>query len=264
MKTRPQCKSPIEIKGRTIGGDVPLICLPLVSKDRGDLLRQARQAVAFAPDMFEWRVDAFEHAGGLDHVLGALKALRAVIEPYPLLFTCRSREEGGMASLSEQMRLDLITSALATGHVDLVDIEISSGHDLLGAVLRAGREFDVKVMLSSHDFHTTPSEEDIVKTLIRAESSGADIAKIAVMPRCVMDVLTLFKATLQARTEHLQIPMVTMAMGDQGRITRLAGGLFGSDITFARGETASASGQMGIKELHHALTLLYPDASAKS
>jgi 3-dehydroquinate dehydratase-1 len=214
--------------------------------------------------MFEWRVDAFEHAEGTDRILGALKALKAVIEPCPLLFTCRSREEGGMASLSGKMRLELITSALASGLVDLVDIELSGDHELLGEVLRAGTELNVKVMLSSHDFLTTPSQEDIVNTLTRAEELGADIAKTAVMPRSVKDVLTLFKATLQARTEHLHIPMATMAMGDLGRITRLAGGLFGSDITFARGDKASASGQIGIKELRQALTLLYPDASAKS
>jgi len=256
---RPQCKNPIEIKGRTIGGDVPLVCLPLVSRERGDLVRQARQARGFAPDLFEWRVDAFEHAERVDHSLAALQALRTVIEPYPLLFTCRIREEGGMASISRQMRLDLVTSALATGLVDLVDIEMANDHAFLDAVLRAAAEFEVKVMLSSHDFQTTPAEADIVNTLIQAEDTGADIAKIAVMPRSIKDVLTLFRATLKARTEHLHIPMVTMAMGDEGRITRLAGGLFGSDITFARGEEASASGQIAIKELRQALTLMHPE-----
>ena len=67
----------------------------------------------------------------------------------------------------------------------------------------------------------------------------------------------LLSATLKARTEALEIPIVTMSMGAEGVVTRLAGGLFGNDITFAIGKNASAPGQIPIGELRRAMAVLY-------
>jgi 3-dehydroquinate dehydratase I len=50
---------------------------------------------------------------------------------------------------------------------------------------------------------------------------------------------------------------VTMAMGALGGISRIAGGLFGSDITFAMGEDASAPGQIPIDRLRQAMEVVY-------
>ena len=54
------------------------------------------------------------------------------------------------------------------------------------------------------------------------EKLGADIAKIAVMPRCPEDVLTLLTATVTARRQ-LTCPVVTMAMAGTGLISRVWG-----------------------------------------
>jgi 3-dehydroquinate dehydratase-1 len=48
-----------------------------------------------------------------------------------------------------------------------------------------------------------------------------------------------------------------MSMGPEGGLTRVAGGLFGSDLTFAIGKEASAPGQIPIGELRQAMTVLY-------
>jgi len=48
-----------------------------------------------------------------------------------------------------------------------------------------------------------------------------------------------------------------MSMGPEGAVTRLAGGLFGSDITFAVGLQESAPGQIPIKELKRGMAPLY-------
>ena len=57
------------------------------------------------------------------------------------------------------------------------------------------------------------------------EKLGADIAKIAVMPRCPEDVLTLLTATVTARRQ-LTCPVVTMAMAGTGLISRVWGNLW--------------------------------------
>ena len=85
----------------------------------------------------------------------------------------------------------------------------------------------------------------------------SDIAKIAVMPVSEKDVLTLLQATLEAKEKHVKIPLITMAMGGKGSITRIAGGLFGSSITFAAGKRSSAPGQIGIEQLRQAIEIFY-------
>jgi 3-dehydroquinate dehydratase-1 len=56
----------------------------------------------------------------------------------------------------------------------------------------------------------------------------------------------------EARRQHLKIPLVAISMGSLGAISRIAGGLFGSDITFASGIKASAPGQLPLDDLKKA------------
>ena len=50
----------IDIRGRKLGGDTPLICSPLVGPTRERLLAEAANVAAKHPDVIEWRVDFFE------------------------------------------------------------------------------------------------------------------------------------------------------------------------------------------------------------
>jgi hypothetical protein len=53
----------------------------------------------------------------------------------------------------------------------------------------------VPLIASYHNFQETPSAQDIVAKLVAMERAGADIAKVAVMPKSLRDVLTLLEAT---------------------------------------------------------------------
>ena len=75
------------------------------------------------------------------------------------------------------------------------------------------------------------------------------------MPQNPADVLTLLSATHQAN-EKLGLPLITMAMGDLGKVTRIAGAVFGSALTFGTVGTASAPGQLSIADLRQALANL--------
>ena len=85
---------------------------------------------------------------------------------------------------------------------------------------------------------------------------GADIAKIAVMPKNKSDVLELLSATLEAE-KKIDIPVVTMSMGKWGMISRISGEFFGSAITFGAGSSASAPGQIPSADLNKVLNILH-------
>jgi 3-dehydroquinate dehydratase-1 len=254
---RQQSTLPVAVRGVVIGGPRPLICLPLVGESKEQVLREAEGLVALRPDLLEWRVDACELVENIGECLALLRELRQSIGEIPLIFTCRIALEGGLKKLTQEKRLELFTAAIASGNVDLVDIELCNEEKFVKVIQERAKTDNVKVILSYHNFKETPSEPFIYSKLVEAQTAGADIAKLAVMPETYGDVLTLLSATNKARNERVRVPMVTMSMGPEGAVSRLAGGLFGSDITFAIGLQASAPGQIPIQELKMGMALLY-------
>ena len=254
---RIQSDHKVNVRGKTIGGLEPLICLPLLASTRAELLRNAKEVLRLTPDLVEWRVDGFDQAQNIDDSLVVLDDLRQEIGSLPLIFTCRIDSEGGIQPFSRNTRLNLILKSIETGFVDLIDIELINDAEFIDTIVAKAKQNEVKVILSYHDFEKTPDEEFILERFLSAQTLDADIAKVAVMPKSIKDVLTLLNATFKARSGELKIPLITMSMGAQGIVTRLAGGLFGSDITFAVGKNASAPGQIPIEDLRKVLAILY-------
>lgn len=111
------------------------------------------------------------------------------------------------------------------------------------------------VIGSNHHFEGTPSKEKMLRLLTGMQQAGADIAKLAVMPKQPEDVMRLLNVTMQMKMEHADTPIITMAMGKLGVISRLSGGLFGNSLTFASVARQSAPGQVEIETLREVLTL---------
>lgn len=254
---RQQSKVQVKVRNVAIGGPQPLICLPLVGEKKEAFLAEAKELVALQPDLLEWRIDAYENVENIEECLVALQELRTIIGEIPLIFTCRIVLEGGLKKIAQEKRLELYTAAIKSGNIDIVDVELCNEKEFVQAIKARAVAADVKLILSHHNFKETPSEPFIYAKLVEAEIAGADISKLAVMPKNYEDVLTLLSATNRARNESVQVPIVTMSMGPEGAISRLAGGLFGSDITFAIGKEASAPGQIPIKDLKKVMNVLY-------
>jgi 3-dehydroquinate dehydratase-1 len=257
MIMRLQRDTKIAIKNKVIGGPDYLICVPLLAVERSDLFQEAAALKQLDPDLLEWRIDAYAHAQDIDDSLDTLAELRKQVHDTPLIFTCRTHSQGGLNKLASEHRQCLLTEAIKTGYLDIVDIELSNDADFIQSIMETARNYGVRVILSYHNFETTPDEAIILETLLKAQNLGADIAKVAAMPKKYKDVLTLLSATLKAREQGLKIPAITISMGPLGRLSRIAGGLFGSDITFACGNTPSAPGQIPIEDLRQAMAALY-------
>jgi 3-dehydroquinate dehydratase I len=254
---RLQSEIKVAVRQKIIGGADLLVCVPLLVAQKADLIDQAKRLRRLSPDLFEWRADGYDKIADPADCLATLGDLRAIIGDIPLIFTCRTAAEGGIQPIGPKARLALIEAAISSGQPDIVDIELGNPPAFIRAVQAAAARNGVRLILSYHDFTHTPDEAVILDKLERAQTQGADIAKVAVMPTDHKDVLTLLNATLKARCTRLRIPIVTMAMGQAGALTRLAGGLFGSDVTFAMGEASSAPGQIPIDGLRQAMALLY-------
>ena len=92
--------------------------------------------------------------------------------------------------------------------------------------------------------------------MVQMQQAGADLPKLAVMPRSRTDVLTLLAATAEMADCHPDTPVITMSMGALGAVSRLCGEAFGSAMTFANPGTASAPGQVPLDVVNAVLDSL--------
>lgn len=252
-----QTSKTIELHGKPVAnGKFPLVCAPLVARQPAQLLAELQVVLAKRPDMLEWRVDFFEEIGNAEQVINMASAIRAAAAGIPLLFTRRSPREGGeKTALSEKKAIALYQALCDSRLVDLIDFEMSNDAAHIDVVRKTARVNDIKLILSFHNFSFTPALETLEQRFLQAEQLGADIAKVAVMPRNAEDVLTLLGATLSA-SQKLTIPLISIAMGPHGSLTRLFGWAFGSALTFATGAASSAPGQMPIEDLNTVLAIV--------
>ncbi len=209
-----------------------LICVSLTDDTtRGVIDRMA--SLAGLADMFEVR-------GDLVADLDMLEILRA--RKRPIVFACRPVAEGGRWGDGETQRRMLLLEAVKRGF-DYVDLEYRS--DFIDVAMEKSGS---GLILSYHDLEATP--QDLDSLYARMCERGADVVKIAVTPHSVADVgrLLAFAARVSAKGGK---PLVAIALGPLGIVTRLIGGRYGAPFVYASAAPglAAASGQLPVETM---------------
>ncbi|MFA9422305.1 MAG: type I 3-dehydroquinate dehydratase [Sedimentibacter sp.] len=246
----------LQIKDLIFNDGAPKICVPLTGVTEDQILTELDNLKNADYDLTELRIDFFEYVNDLTKVNELLKKIRKVYIK-PLLFTFRTKKEGGNSDICEENYFILNHMAINSGLVDIVDIELSSTDEKIKEIIEFAKINHVKIVMSNHDFYKTPSKEEIIRRLIKMQEYGADITKIAVMPNSEEDVLTLLSATLEMKKRKADRPCITMSMGSLGVVTRLTGELFGSCMTFACVNNTSAPGQINTTFTREILDLFH-------
>ena len=246
----------ITIGNLTLDNGIPKICIPIVGESLSEIVQECRYVQDKPHDLLELRIDFFKNISDFPSVSSVLQAMAQEKGGAPLLFTCRTKAEGGEADLSDDEYFTLNKYAVQTGYIDAVDIEYSRSRSGAEEMLRLAKACGVAVVMSSHDFHKTPPFDEIVDRMIAMKKRGADIVKLACMPNSPKDVLTLLAATEAVKTQYPDEPLITMSMGKLGAVSRVCGETFGSAITFGSARKASAPGQLDAATLRAILSSL--------
>ncbi|WP_338449214.1 type I 3-dehydroquinate dehydratase [Niallia oryzisoli] len=250
-------KKTVVVRGMTIGEGVPKICVPIVGETIAQLEDEAALLKSIDLDVVEWRVDFYKDVEDIEKVKEALKRIREILLDMPLIFTFRSAKEGGEKEVSAEYYFRLNKEISQTGLVDIVDVELFQNEQEIKSLIEVAHKNNVFVIISNHDFDKTPAKEEIISRLRKAQKLDGDLPKIAVMPRNTADVLTLLEATNEMHEQYADRPIITMSMAGKGVISRLAGEVFGSALTFGAAKKASAPGQVPVGELRNILNLIH-------
>jgi 3-dehydroquinate dehydratase-1 len=244
----------IQVQGKPLGGGaLPIIITPLVGKTRAAILDEVAAIVPKRPDLLEWRIDFFADIGDTKAVVATATAIRQAAGGIPVLLTRRNVSEGGEPiPIAEAVVVAMYTAACQARCVEMIDYELSNAPADLQRLREVSAANGISMIMSYHNFQMTPDPATLDSKFSAAESLGADVAKVAVMPKNVQDVLALLAATDRAR-QTIRLPLITMSMGGIGSLSRIMGWVYGSAATFAVGKSSSAPGQIAIEELRSVL-----------
>ncbi|MBA1192245.1 type I 3-dehydroquinate dehydratase [Pseudomonas entomophila] len=227
-----------------IGAGAPKVIASITGQALDAIRQQARAiAASEAVDIAELRLDHWPNTLSLSDTVAWVEQVVSDLHGLPLLATFRSAQEGGERALPDDDYVRLCYALLEHTAIDLLDVEMMKPRPSVQAMIAKAHQQGVAVILSNHDFQATPSHPVIVERLLRQEALGADILKIAVMPKTPEDVLTLMAASQEAY-RRARRPLLTMSMGPLGVTSRLAGQLTGAALTYASVGQGSAPGQL--------------------
>lgn len=235
------------VKGTRIGEGRPKTVVSIMGTTTNELVNQAETAVVAGADCVEWRADFARNVDDPQAMALTARELSEVLAATPLLFTFRSKGQGGQLALEPRSYEKLNRAVLDSGAIDLLDVELCAGEALVRKLVGAAHECGTRAVVSHHDFEGTPSAETMTKLLQTMASMGADVAKLAVYAHDVRDCLRLMDATEQTR-QRLDVVLLTIAMGKAGALSRLCGQAVGSALTFCSLGTPSAPGQVSLAQ----------------
>ena len=188
----------------------------------------------------------------LDGMLGHMDMLVDELDrfsDFPLLFTARCMEEGGLADLDAATRADLLLKV--ADRATWIDVELAS-YESMQSSIHEIRSQGVGLVLSYHNFDETPAEFEMQRLVDLSEE--ADIVKIAVQHHAVDDLARC--ARILQRNDH---PMAIMGMGELAAVSRLLYAQHGSLLNYGYlGNEPTAPGQWSAELMKQAIAALTP------
>lgn len=258
---RPLPTSPVVAGQMVLGSAQPVIAVPLVGETREAILKEAETVKALNPDLIEVRADFWNFIEDTDQAISMLRDIKAVMPDVPILLTVRIKAERGHQDVDTQKKFAFYERAIAEKLPALIDVELAYGRDVIQNFKKKLDGSGIKLVVAYHDLKATPSSDEIKAIMEREIEAGGDVAKIVVKPNKEEDVLTFLNGTLSFRRANPSFPIIASGSGDVGRITRLIGGLFGIDLTFASGVKGSNPTQMPVGIVREMNAVIYPAAA---
>ncbi len=191
----------------------------------------------------EFRVDAFpEDPQLLDRL--EEDSRRPDLADFALIGTVRENDA------NRDRRLAIFERLLDFVHC--IDVEFES--PLRQSLIDTARSKERLVIVSVHDFERTPSRSELEAIVGESRDLGADIIKLAVFAGSRVDLLDLLAFTRECDFPQL----VTIAMGPEGLLSRIAAPFSGSVLTYGFLDQPNAPGQLSAAKLHEELLLYHP------
>lgn len=276
-KKKAVCKKTVRLgqgeRSVVLGEGMPKICVPVTGRTLEEIVDQASNAASAFPDFVEWRVDYFEEIHPLEAgpssgelpvntvssvfpaVDRALKKMADVLNGLPILFTVRTATEGGQIALYPEDYIGLLLHAAERPEVSAIDVEELRADSDMEILTREIQARHKPVIGSAHFFGKMPKKTEQIELMDRISRTGADVLKLAAMPSDSRGVLKMMEMA-EEENRMTDKPVIAIAMGKIGMVSRVSGALTGSCVSFGTVDAESAPGQIPVSTLRTILEAL--------
>ena len=189
-------------------------------------------------DIIEWRADFLPK----EAILQVAPAIFEKFAGRELLFTLRTRAEGGEIDLDSAEYVQIIKDVAQLYQPEYIDFEYFAHKDVFEQML----DFP-NLVLSYHNFQETP--DNMMEILSELTSLTPKVVKVSVMAHTAQDVLDLMNFTRGFKTPNPEQEYVTISMGKVGKVSRITSDVTGSSWSFASLDAASAPGQISLSNM---------------
>lgn len=224
------------------------IILSLFGESREEILLNAKELTKTSVEIIEWRLDYYKDFEDINKVCELAKILKKILNKKIFLITLRSQSQGGRAKYDQIFFKKFVENISNKNFLDIIDVEYSMPKDFKNEILSIIHDKGLPALSSYHDFEKTPDTNFMLEILTNMDTSGFDILKLVTRAVNFEDSLKILNVCNTYR-EKTQKKLILMAMGDFGKVTRIANLLFGSDYTFSFISENLADGQIPYKKM---------------
>lgn len=223
------------------------LAVPIAASDFDKAADLIKTAVDAGAEMVELRTDYLQDLSItlVERLIEHVKTTAG--SEFPIIVTCRDKQQGGNADYPEQLRVDVLCAALKAG-ARFVDFEYDNflKPQVKGRLMQAlSHSLKGRLILSAHNFE---GKFDDIKKLNRQIETAfpAAIPKLVYTANNINDCFEAFDLLRQTSGER-----IVLCMGHGGLISRIIAKKLGSFVTFASldSQTATAPGQLTIGQL---------------
>ncbi len=275
---RNTIKQGVQVPGSMTGTE---ICVSLRGHSVGDMIRDASRATAAGADVVEVRFDnlyvnriemdpiVIKNADGEEtvekqppvmenraieeiEVESSIQKLKDGIQ-IPVIFTCRSTDEGGYFHGDEKTRISILSAAIESG-VSWVDLEISMDSKARKALVKACGDA-TSVVASSH--LPAASSSDEIVDFVNANSDAGSIVKCCYQNVQHAQSLHIFQAAFSLSEGETRVAL--MGQGPGGDWTRIHAPMLKQALVYTtldRDYSLVKRGQVNINDLRTAWNVL--------
>jgi len=212
-----------------------MICIPIKQHSLKDLIKELKAAQKIG-DFVEIWFDELKEELNKD-ILNKI----FIFNKKPLIYKFQNNKKN----------LNLL---LFTKKLNFIDIDIKTPPKIIKEI--KNRSPKTKIIISYHNFSSTPEIKDLKKIIKKIYSLKADIAKIATYAKKESDSFKILSLLSEISSAGKKI--ICLAMGKKGVLTRICGHLFGNYLMYAplSNFAKTADGQLTAKELKKARNLI--------
>ena len=161
----------VSVRNIVLGEGIPKICIPLVSTCLDALLNDIKKALDHSADLIEWRVDWMDDILKKGYLEEILPAVRKAAGDTPLLFTFRTKKEGGNMAASLLQYKELVKRAICSGLVSRLKQMEEAGADIAKIAVMPESTEDVLTLLSA----TCKAKKELTCPVITMSMAGTGL-----------------------------------------------------------------------------------------